>query len=253
MSFPIAITETFPENWPPDLAKLAAPTVSIPLSPEDATALGGFSTVFRRQMEIPARNFLSDELQADIENALLKTPEGVMPRIGYCSWKASLIEKRPARTLRDVLQILTTDDPRVGNALSVQVGSGDPVVLHLRAWRDIPDWSEMRMFFKGGRYLGASQYAYRRRFSEVVQYAQQIEDTLQLAATRLLQLLHVDDVVADIALRPKDGKDPGSGVSPLLIELNPYGALSDACLFTWDKGGDFDGRFRYTRHHGATA
>ena len=247
MSFPIGISQTFPENWPAGLVALAAPMTSLKLTPEDAHVLGTFSTVYRRQMEVTAQEFLSDALQEQIAEVLALYPKGVMPRIGYCSWKASLIENRPAVTLADVLRILTTDDPRVGNALSVQVSSGDDVYLHLREWRDIPDWSEMRMFFRGGKYVGASQYGYRHRYPQVVQHAAEIESLLQRAATGLLAQLHLPDVIADVALLPRDGRDPQSGFSPLLIELNPFGALSDACLFNWDRGGDFDGGFRYQR------
>lgn len=245
MSFPIGITDTFPENWPTGLKKLAAPTTSIQLSPEDAHALGTFSSVYRQQTGTQARDFLSDALLTDIETALEKYPSGVMPRIGYCSWKASLIEKRAATTLNDVLRILTTDDPRVGNALAIQTSSNDDVVLHLREWRQIPEWCEMRLFVRGGRYVGASQYAYRKRYAEVTQHAAHIEDFLQRTVVTLLAQLHLQDVVVDVALIPTPGQDPQTNFAPLLIELNPFGPLSDACLFSWEKGGDFDGRFRY--------
>lgn len=245
MSFPISITETFPENWPAPLKDLAPPMTSITLTPYDALALGGFSTVFRRQMNIRNRDFLSDGLLEEIDAALLKFPEGVMPRIGYCSWKASLIEKKPAKTLKDVLKIITTDDPRVGNALSIHVGNEDPVTLHLRAWRDIPDWSEMRLFFRSGEFVGASQYAYRRSFPEIVNYAEEIKTVLHHAAPVLLEKLHLANVVVDLALLPIDGKSPHAGLRPMLIELNPFSPLCDPCLFSWERGGNFDGQFRW--------
>jgi hypothetical protein len=246
MSFPIAITQTFPENWPAPLKDLAAPMTSIVLTQEDALALGAFSTEFRRQLDVKVRDFFSDALLAEIDAALLKYPEGVMPRIGYCSWKASLIEKRPAKTRTDLLQIITTDDPRVGNALAVLVGNDDPVVLHLRAWRSIPDWSEVRLFFKNGKFVGASQYAYRHSFPEIANYAKEIEAVAVRAASVILEKLHVPDVIVDLALQPIDGQSPQAGVQPLLIELNPFSPLTDPCLFSWEKGGDFDGRFRWS-------
>lgn len=247
MSFPFAISQTFPENWPAPLKDLAAPMTSIVLTPEDASALGAFSTAFRQQLDVRARDFLSDALLSEIDAALLKYPEGVMPRIGYCSWKASLIEKRAAKSRNDVMQIITTDDPRVGNALSVLVGSDDPVVLHLRAWRMIPDWSEVRLFFKNGKFVGASQYAYRRSFPEITSNAKEIETMVARAASVIEEKLHLSDVIVDLALLPSDGKSPASGLKPLLIELNPFSPLTDACLFSWEKGGNFDGRFRWTQ------
>ena len=202
MSFPSQVSQTFPENWPGAMLALAAPMVSIPLTEEDADALGGFSTVYRRQMQSPATEFLSDALLDSINKGLAQFPEGIMPRIGYCSWKASLLENRPAVTQNDVLQILTTDDPRVGNALSVQVSSGDPVYLHLRAWRQIPDWSEIRLFFRGGRFLGASQYAYRTRHQQISSNAKQIEDLVATTAVGLLGHLHLSLIHISEPTRP---------------------------------------------------
>jgi hypothetical protein len=83
-------------------------------------------------------------------------PDGVMPRIGYCSWKAGSIINAPAKTARDVLQIMSRNDPRIGRAVIAHVVMKEPVVPHLRPWIKIPEWAEFRMFIRDGRVSGAS-------------------------------------------------------------------------------------------------
>lgn len=59
---------------------------------------------------------------------------------------------------------------------------------------------------------------------------------------KLIPMLHIEHVVADIAVTYQDGN-----FNVFLIELNPFIQRTDACLFSWSNGGDFNGRIRINR------
>jgi len=243
MFFPQAIRMTFPEHYPGAIRDLMLPMVSIKLSAHDAQVLGGFSMVFRAAMSGPAaEGYFSKGFVDSLQSAMAQFPDGVMPRIGYCSWKAATISNVPANGAKGVLAVMSRDDPRVGQAMVAHVVMAEPVVLHLRPWVKIHDWAEFRMFIKVGRVIGASQYLHRETYPAISQNEPAILAALQALAEVLLPELHVDEVVADVFVEPQ-----GKGFRATLIELNPFIPVTDACLFTWSKGGDFDGSFRFNR------
>jgi D123 len=243
MFFPQAIRMTFPEHYPDAIRDLMLPMVSIKLSAQDAQVLGGFNMAFRAAMTGPAaEGYFSKGFLDTLESAMAQFPDGVMPRIGYCSWKAATISNVPANGAKGVLAVMSRDDPRVGRAMVAHVVMAEPVVLHLRPWVKIHDWAEFRMFIKGGRVIGASQYLHHETFPAISQNEAGILAALQALAEVLLPELHLDEVVADVFVEAQ-----GKGFRATLIELNPFIAATDACLFTWSKGGDFDGSFRFNR------
>jgi D123 len=242
MFFPQAIRQTFPEHYPDVIRDLMLPMVSIKLSAHDAQVLGGFSMAFRSNMQGRADGYFSTGFLDTLDTVMAQFPEGVMPRIGYCSWKAGSISNAPAMGARGVLAVMSRDDPRVGQALVAHVVMAEPVMLHLRPWVKIHDWAEFRMFIKDGRVIGASQYMHRDTYPAISQNEPGILAALQAFASVLLADLHVDSVVADVFVEPQ-----GKGFRATLIELNPFMPATDPCLFTWAKGGDFDGSFRFNR------
>ena len=50
---------------------------------------------------------------------------------------------------------------------------------------------------------------------------------------------HLDSVVFDVVIIP-----PVGGVHTVLLEINPWFGWTDPCLFSWKDGGDFDGTLR---------
>nr|WP_255569827.1 cell division cycle 123 family protein [Actibacterium sp. 188UL27-1] len=120
------------------------------------------------------------------------------------------------------------------------VTSGDPVVLHLRDWRDLAPWSEFRMFIKDRRFSGVSQYHHRDLFPALARNYAPLAQVLADFADQVLAVLHIDDVVVDLAVHETS---PGDFKTEL-IELNPFDKRTDPCLFSWDREGDFDQTFR---------
>jgi D123 len=243
MFFTHAVRQTFPEHYPDAIRDLMLPMVSIKLSERDAHVLGGFSMAYRAAMTGPAADgYFSTGFLDTLDTVMAQFPEGVMPRIGYCSWKAGSISNAPAMGARGVLQVMSRDDPRVGHAMVAHVVMAEPVMLHLRPWVKIEDWAEFRMFIRGGRVIGVSQYLHRDTYPAISQNETAILAALRAMAEALLPELHVDEVVADVFVEPQ-----GKGFRATLIELNPFMPATDPCLFNWASGGDFDGSFRFNR------
>lgn len=241
MSFPIEIERTFREHWPTALAALAIPARSIALALEDVEALGGYTPEFRDAVfgEVTRRKLSSDFLVA-LNAAIAKAPGAVFPRLGYCSWKVSSPCALPARTAQHILETITRPDARVARALLMAVSAQSSVALHLVDWREIPAWSEFRLFIRDRRLIGASQYHCQRAFPELAAVGSTIHIEIRRFAEALGGTLHMTNVVADISLKP----DKNGGLKAELIELNPFSPLTGPGLFTWDRGGDFDGSIR---------
>lgn len=241
MGFPIEIERTFREHWPSAVAALAIPARTIDLSLHDVAALGWFTPEFRAALvDRPSRLELSHTFLEALDAAIAKAPGAVYPRLGYCSWKASSPCTLPARTARQVLGTITRPDARVARALLSAVSARSGLALHLVEWRDIAPWSEFRLFIRDRRLVGASQYYCDREFPELSLAGTALHAAIPAFAEALGRTLHMADVVADIYLAP-DGRN---GLEAELIELNPFSPLTSPCLFTWHRGGDFDGSIR---------
>jgi hypothetical protein len=243
MFLPVTVRETFPENWPDSLKALSFPTVEIAVTPQDTQMLGSFNGTVTRNFKGRMPQAFSPAFHQDIEAGVAAFSEGVMPRLGLCSWKGSTLVHRPARTIGAVMQIITQNDPRIGLALGSAIVEGKGVVLHLRAWRVIPEFSEFRIFIKNGDLIGASQYRHRRRFHEIARHKGLISNALNDFVPRLLLELHLNTVVADVWMY---GLGKTDALSVQLIELNPFDPATDPCLFDWTNGGNFDDRLRLT-------
>ncbi|EBA05638.1 hypothetical protein [Sagittula stellata] len=239
---------TFPENWPPTLTLASLPAVSVTLSDGDAETLGSQSALYREVAGDARRIGFGPDFEKTIAKALETFPEGLMPRIGMCSWKASTVVHAPCHSVADVMRVITANDPRVAQAILDHRISKRPVVLHLRAWRDIPDWAEFRLFVKRRGLLGVSQYAWQETFPQIAAQHSAIVTAVNALLKDIWEDLHMDDVVIDVCVLPE-----GDGLKAWLIELNPLDPRSDACLYSWENGGDFDGSFRYNRPYRAEA
>ncbi|MEJ6404354.1 hypothetical protein [Yoonia sp. 2307UL14-13] len=244
MFFPDALRATFPENWPDALKELSIPGVEVALTSEDVTVLGHFNAFYMKHHVYSGQSTLSEEAQEAIHAALDKYPDGVMPRLGLCSWKASTLVHEPARNFGDVMRTITQDDRRIGRALSACAVADEGAVLHLRKWVDIPPWSEFRIFVKAGKIQGISQYFYKERFVEITDNIVRINAALYEFAQSHIAKLPLDTVIADVFVGAEPTRDL-TGSDVVLIELNPFGEGTDPCLFSWRDPEGFDGRLRY--------
>ena len=240
MSLPVEVARTFREHWPPAIAALAIPARTIRLSLEDVAALGWHTPEFRSALAGASRRDLSPAFLSALGRALTEAPGAVFPRLGYCSWKVSSPCALPARTVREVLATITAPDARVARALLAAVSARSGSALHLVDWRDIARWSEFRLFIRDRELVGASQYHCDRTFREIAAAGSALSTVVRAFAEVLVGSLHMDDVIADIHLAP----DGGGGLTAELIELNPFSPRTSPCLFTWHRGGDFDGSIR---------
>jgi hypothetical protein len=241
MSFPIETKRTFREYWPSEITALAIPARAVNLSLHDVAALGSFTPEFRAALANgPIRPDLSRAFLDELDATMAQAPGAVYPRLGYCSWKASSPCALPARTAQQILGTITRPDTRVVRALLAAVSARSALALHLVDWRDIAPWSEFRLFIRDRRLIGASQYYCDRAFPEILLAGSALHVVIPAFAEALGRVLHMTDVVADIYLSPDDRH----GLRAELIELNPFSPLTSPCLFTWHRGGDFDGSIR---------
>lgn len=172
-----------------------------------------------------------------------RLPPGPFVRLGSRSPKdtaTALLSQGRANTGKDVLKLLTAGSLRMAVDLDRCLRIGYAPWVYLRAWQSIPWHDEFRVFVKDRRVLGISQYFHTSVWPTLLaapatirQYARRLHTGLQA----LLPLLHLADVVIDVAL------DPRATGGVRLIELNPWGIRSDACLFRWNTE-EFDGCLR---------
>mgnify|MGYP001026833852 CR=1 FL=1 len=243
MFFPVTLSQTFLENWPSDLRNMSIPSEEIELSHDDLNVLGGYSRIFRDLVDYNDDAFFSENFQANIEDITKKWPKGVFPRIGFCSWKETEYQILPCYGVRGVLSTITADNERVGRAIATHSSGNTPLFLHLREYHPLAPWSEFRMFIRDRRLVGVSQYHHHAAYPEIEEHVTPIKATLKAFSRDLIDVLHMDSVVADVFVEQHDGRD----FKTTLIELNPFLWRTDPCLYSWKSGGDFDGGFRYRK------
>lgn len=74
---------------------------------------------------------------------------------------------------------------------------------------------------------------------QITTQAGEIENGLRAALDKIVPDLRYGSYVIDLLWRTAQE----GGVQ--VIEVNPFLAATDACLFSWRAGGDFDNPFRY--------
>ncbi len=99
---------------------------------------------------------------------------------------------------------------------------------------------------KGRAFIGASQYFHRALFPEIEANARPIAARLVDFADEFLTVSHLDDAIVDVFLE----QDADGGWRAVLLDINPLIWRSDACLFRWENGGDFDRGLRFRGRDG---
>jgi hypothetical protein len=231
------IKQTFPENWSEGLNARATPRASLALDNEAMCAIGGMTPEFRETMGYDDSIALPAPLVDEIEATMQRFPMGVMPRIGYCSWKAATLVHAPCFGLRGVMAHILQPDPRVADALARHITEDSEAVLHLREWRTIPQALEFRAFIQSKTCLGVSQYHHDMFFPSLVDNQASVDSAAMGFVKEIIPHLHMEDVVADFFLHPETGAGE-------LIELNPFDRDTDPCLFSWDDPMAWDGAFK---------
>ena len=89
LPFPFAIFSTFREHWPASVSQLAVPATSVDIPIDDVAAFAWHTPELRDLMPDLEPAAISEEFYRILKEALEGHPEGVFPRLGYCSWKGS--------------------------------------------------------------------------------------------------------------------------------------------------------------------
>ncbi|EKP0278446.1 hypothetical protein JGK46_002311 [Aeromonas bestiarum] len=231
---------TFIENWPEELLTLSFQSEGIELHEHDVLAIGASTHEFMDASKLLDKPSFSEQLHDDIEYALTRFTGPVFVRFGGVSYHDGSIQH--INNVDAVVKQLSVSSHRVASYLWDCIQSSTPAWLFLRAWHDIPRWGEFRCFIKNGSVVGVSQYHCLEYFSFLLKNADEIRQLIIVFLQKLIPLLHIEHVVADIAVTYQDGN-----FNVFLIELNPFIQRTDACLFSWSNGGDFNGRIRINR------
>ena len=191
--------------------------------------------------EAQARRFsFSDEFRSDLDTVLSQYPDGAHLRLNLCSFKRG----PQAPRIHDAAgfeAVLARQNYRVYSVLKATVDRELDIQLFAFPWRDIPPWSEFRIFIRDRRVIGISQYHHQTSFPEISAGERAIKASLSDFCRDLLDALHLGSVVADVFVERQEN----DRFRTTLIELNPFIQRTDPCLYTWKNGGDFDGGFRY--------
>lgn len=247
MAYEDPIELTFPDYWYEDLADHTMPSALLPLSGPDLVALSSVDPAFRERRGLQAMLPLSEDLNRLIELELKALRAPAFLRTSYGMFKENPFAYAPVTTLREVEGVLRWKDARLLRFFGERLASGDPASLFLRQWVNIAPWAEFRVFIRGRAIIGVSQYPVQTFHPEIAAHADAIQQGIVQLFHETMHLLPLDDVVAEVYATPAP-----TGLTMRLIELNPFLPLTDAGLFTWAGGGDFDGSFRYL-HHGSSA
>ena len=237
------IWETAFEAWPEPLLEFLGPMDLVPLCDDDLIAMGwntpGFPTALGRA-EDDALPQVTSALAAALDAALPRADGGaVFPRLGITSFKA---DGRPA-PLNDatgVIRTITRPNPRLAPFLAAHLNEKVPATLYLRPFLPLLPWGEFRVFVLGRAVMGVSQYPATRAHPEIRRREAEIRQALVALFAGVLPLLHLDDVVLDVALTEGAG-----GLQAHLIELNPAIRRTDPGLFDWRRPEGFDRGLRY--------
>lgn len=232
---------TWIENWPDAVKHLSFRQIGVPLSRPQFHALARKNGVFAHGFEEHHDDSLAS-LEASLDEALADFPGGAFVRLGSRSAKdtpTAILTGCRAERGRAIIALLTDGSRRVAYDLRLCLRNAYLPWIFLREWRDFHWSSEFRCFLLAGRLAGISQYHHALPFpggNRAVQLARipaLVEEMVQvLQAARGLET-----AVFDVCME-ETGKPAGT-----LIDINPWGPPTDACLFSWQRH-DFDGSLR---------
>jgi hypothetical protein len=258
------VKPTYLESWPTELRELSIPQVEIALTLDEAAALGSnIRELFELFTEPRGRDI--SVIRDRVDRAVRQFPNGAFVRLGSRSPKDSWRGIREGFWCWDgekAISLLTDCSERVAEDLQLAIAAQYEPRIFVREWQDIPPWSEFRCFMRDRQLVGISQYHYLKTkcFPEIEAMA----ESLRLALSHFFQTFrsacHLDTVIFDVFVLPKERVNEapvaiGADIWEVkLLEINPFFALTDPCLFRWNKGtsffggdGDFDGSFRFVR------
>jgi len=237
--------DTLLDHWPSTIAALSIPTRIQILSQNDIFALLSQHPETRRLTGVVMRLKFSTSLLRWIDDTVYIYSKGSFARLGICSFVTADRGPKKLLTGEQVTKLLIHPGIRAASLAYRCFRASQPVSLCIREWRNIPPWSEFRIFIKYRKVLGISQYHWRCTFPKIEDEIAVIHELVCQASACIAKITHIDSVVADIYITGS-----GEDASWVLIELNPYCSYSCACFFSWHTDGNFDGTLRYRTKDG---
>lgn len=231
---------TYIDQWPSELMRLSFATVLIKLSKQSrrdilngsAHSTGiGFEPNEERWLKFLDR----------LDQAVSQFPDGAFVRLASRSPKDSWEGHRGGFRVRngqDAMDRLL-DSERIVEDLHLDIRDNATSYIAIREWRDIPLANEWRVFIHEGKIIGVSQYGYLDKLPKYedlggLRWALDVWFTNELKPA-----LHLNTVIADVWLRQYQSAPRTFLWECKLIEINPFGAWTDPCLFDWRNEGSF--------------
>jgi hypothetical protein len=259
---------TYLENWPAELQSLSIAQVDIPMTREEATALG--SQIIELGEGFAPMPIPTPTLIAKVEAAFKKMPGPAFVRLGSRSPKDAFWDKDTfvVNDALEALSLLTASSERIYEDLRIGLHFGYEPHIFIREWMEIPEWAEFRCFMKDRKLIGISQYYHRKVQPMVVEEHDAIKWAIEtFFENDFKDACHLNDVVFDVFVKVREPakryNSDSCGVpwrtwSVKLLEINPYWNLTDPCLFTWTQlenewlhaelSNEFQPPFRYIKN-----
>lgn len=256
MNYLDQVRPTYIENWPSELQRLSIAQVHIPLTLDEARALGSNIMEFGELFAPEPQDITS--IIRKVWAAAGKFPQGAFVRLGSRSPKDSWGWLRSPGPILGTdpfpLRYLLDCSERISDDLALALKHNYAPSLFVRQWLNIEPWSEFRCFVKQGRLVGVSQYLYREHFPQIQLHHSLLDWGIcqfwhsyrrWIAGTQLV------DSIFDVVARVRQ-KDNERSIEVTLLEINPFGEFTDPCLFSWLQGGDMNHTFRWVGKDGKT-
>jgi hypothetical protein len=235
------VKPTYIENWPQSLRRLSFSTEMFPLSEQEVDSLLSAYLAFNGDQ--PLREDWEtclDYLQGTINNYVQSFPNGAFVRLGSRSPKDSWYGHERGYCCvsgQEAINMLRESE-RVWDDLQLARHNEYRPYLCVREWVKIPWYQEFRVFIRDREIVGVSQYDYTKKYPRDDTHEGRDEETIKWVANMffceyLEPALHLDNVVADIWIRMR-AYDNTRVWETKLIEINPFMAHTDPCLFDWD-------------------
>jgi hypothetical protein len=232
---------TWLENWPDRISSLSFRQQGFCLDQRQSHALGRRNGIFTHCFEDVGDDCLITVVRA-LDDAIAGFHSGAFVRLGSRSAKdtpTAILTSCRAWCGREVIALVTGGSHRMSFDLRLCVRNGYRPWVFLREWRDFPWWAEFRCFLCERRLVGISQYHHRHALPAMVRSLplDSLAQAVSPIARSLSEAFGDLDLVFDVFIAEPECR------SATLIEINPWGPPTDACLFSWEHR-DFDGSIR---------
>lgn len=238
-----SVAPTYIQNWPPGLSLLSMPSRGVSIEPieRDAMIAALWASASGEEPSEDVRGGLPhDRIRPLLDSVAAKLDPVIASvagddgkafvRLGSRSpkdsWKG-MKDGFAVRTGSQALAILLDSMERIHDDLQSDRLCGAESWLYARKWIDLPEWAEFRCVLRDGIFAGACQYDYMKgiEYPQILSAPDIVLQALSGFAARVAAVSPLDTVIFDV------GFEAGDIARPVLVEINPFGDLTDPCLF----------------------